>query len=91
MPAPAGAHRSGARPRPPPPFRRTPLIPMLMMRALGGLPQPIQKLAKHCLALQGRLGALRVLMMLPAIASGVAAKRVRVPKRPPCEVSFGPR
>ena len=64
---------------------------MLMMRALCGLLQPIQKLAKHCLALQGRLRTPRVLMMLAAswgrplgpethIAWGMAAKCLRVSK-----------
>ena len=73
------------------PLRRTAL--MLMMRALCGFRNP---LTKHCLALQGRLRALRVFMMLagwakPAIDWEMAAKRVRVPNyRPPGEVPRGP-
>ena len=44
---------------------------MLMMRALGGFLQHSQKLAKHRLALPGRLRARRVLMMLAGWPPGV--------------------
>ena len=58
----------------PRPLRQTPLM---LMRALCGLLQPTFKnLAKHRLALQGRL---RVAPK-PAIAWGMAAKCVRVPQ-----------
>ena len=45
---------------------------MLMMRALCGLLQPIQKLARYRLALQGRLRVPRVLMMLAGWPPGLS-------------------